>query len=195
MCTIEELMPAIGSSVPTPSVLSVVICQSESTIQSVGKLCSDSPNCSTPDMDFDNPFDFYDDALPLYKTRLISISDDGKVWSWILTAEGAGDTQKNIKNSDVVDDSAEKPLQRTNTNPLSSSNKGVVEGSRQLANVTEGRRPLLNSTFNLADLTFKVGYIIPLSICIFSGFFSSHFSLRTIVLFMPPKYKHPHTWA
>ncbi|GLT26225.1 hypothetical protein SLA2020_013070 [Shorea laevis] len=157
MCTIEELMPAIGTSVPTPSVLSVLICQSESTVQSVGKLCSDSPNCSTPDMDFDNPFDFYDDALPLYKTCLISISDDGKVWSWILTAKGAGDIQKNIKNSDVVNDSAAKPLQGTNTNPLSSSNKGVVvEGSRQLENVTEGRGPPFNSTFNLADLTFKI---------------------------------------
>ncbi|KAK9149619.1 hypothetical protein Scep_008376 [Stephania cephalantha] len=81
MCMMEELMPSIGTSVPSPTVLAVVICQSESTFQCVGKLYSetsqstlDAPNCE--------PF-------LISKTYLISITDDGKIWNWLLTAEEA----------------------------------------------------------------------------------------------------------
>ncbi|KAK9141734.1 hypothetical protein Syun_011134 [Stephania yunnanensis] len=81
MCMMEELMPSIGTSVPSPTVLSVVICQSESTFQCLAKLYSetsqstlDAPNCE--------PF-------LISKTYLISITDDGKIWNWLLTAEEA----------------------------------------------------------------------------------------------------------
>ncbi|VFQ67396.1 unnamed protein product [Cuscuta campestris] len=88
----EELMPSLGSYVPPPSVLGVVICHSDAILQNISKLCSDGRESS--ELDFDNPFDFCDESLIISKTPLISISDDGKVWKWLLTAEGSGSTQK-----------------------------------------------------------------------------------------------------
>ncbi|XP_010535861.1 PREDICTED: WD repeat-containing protein 11 [Tarenaya hassleriana] len=96
MCTVEELMPSIGMSIPSPSMLAVLLSLSDSTMQTVTKLHPDS----TPSVDFDNPFDFYDESLLVSKTSFISLSDDGKIWRWILTAEGVEDVQKNV--SDLV---------------------------------------------------------------------------------------------
>ena len=153
MCTMEELMPSIGSSVPSPSVLSVLISQSESTLQNISKLYSDSSNGAS-DEDFDNPFDFSDDTLFLFKTHLLSISDDGKLWSWILTSEGTGDMQKDVINSGKIADVSEET---TNTNTIVSSNDELTaEGSRQLDNINGSRIQLSNSTFGLANVTFKV---------------------------------------
>ena len=140
MCTMEELIPSIGSSLPSPSVLSVLISQSESILQNISKLYSDSSNGAS-DVDFDNPFDFCDDTLLVSKTHLISISDDGKVWSWILTAEGTGDMQKDVINSGKIADVSEE---------------STAEGSKQLDNINGSRIQLSNSTFGLADVTFKV---------------------------------------
>lgn len=167
MCTLEELMPAIGTSVPTPSVLSVIVCQSESTVQTIGTLCSGSLNSSIPDMDFENPFDFCDDTLLLHKTNLITISDDGKVWRWALTGEGNGDTQKDVKNLNVLGDDAEKSLLGAHT-LTPSSNNIVVESRRQLETLNDRKSHLPNSssTFNKADMTFKtclVGHLQLLS--------------------------------
>ena len=140
MCTMEELMPSIGSSVPSSSVLAVLISQSESIIQNISKLYYDS-SYRASDVDFDNPFDFCDDAYLVSKTHLISISDDGKVWSWILTAEGTGDMQKDVINSGKIADVSEE---------------STAEGSKQLDNINGSRIQLSNSTFGLADVTFKV---------------------------------------
>lgn len=150
MCTMDELMPSIGTSVPSPSVLSVLISQSESTLQNISKIYSDSSNVAS-DVDFDNPFDFCDDTLPVSKTHLISISDDGKLWSWILTAEGAGDMQKDVINSGKLVDVSEE----TST-AVSSNDEVTAEGSRQLDNINGSRNQQSNSTLSLADATFKV---------------------------------------
>ena len=87
----EELMPSIGSSVPTPSVLAVVISQSDSALQNIGKHFSNghpTSSCDAEfDMDFDNPFDFRDDTHAICRTHFLSISDDGKIWNWLLTSE------------------------------------------------------------------------------------------------------------
>lgn len=149
----EELMPSIGSSVPSPSVLAVLTSQSESTLQNISKLYSGLSNGAS-DEDFDNPFDFCDDTLLVFKTRLMSISDDGKLWSWILTAEGTGDMQKDLINSGKIADVSEES---TNTNITVSSYSGLTaEGSKQLHNINGSRIQLSNSTFGLADVTFKV---------------------------------------
>nr|XP_016491990.1 PREDICTED: WD repeat-containing protein 11 isoform X2 [Nicotiana tabacum] len=102
MCAMEELMPSIGTSVPSPSILAAVISHSDAALQNIGKLYSDAHH--SVDVDFDNPFDFCDESLVLSKTRLISISDDGKVWKWLLTAEGSLDVQKDMTNPDIVVD-------------------------------------------------------------------------------------------
>ncbi|XP_070044117.1 uncharacterized protein [Nicotiana tomentosiformis] len=100
MCAMEELMPSIGTSVPSPSILAAVISHSDAALQNIGKLYSDAHH--SVDVDFDNLFDFCDESLVLSKTRLISISDDGKVWKWLLTAEGSVDVQKDMTNPDNV---------------------------------------------------------------------------------------------
>ncbi|XP_027330478.1 WD repeat-containing protein 11 isoform X1 [Abrus precatorius] len=101
MCALEELMPSIGTSVPSPSILSALLCQSDSTLQRIGKNYSDLP--SSPYLredfeDFDNPFDFCDESNTVSKIHLISISDDGKIWNWLMTAEGHAESQKDDKS-------------------------------------------------------------------------------------------------
>ncbi|XP_021277334.1 WD repeat-containing protein 11 [Herrania umbratica] len=155
MCTMEELMPSIGSSVPSPSVLAVLISQSESTLQNISKLYSGLSNGAS-DEDFDNPFDFCDHTLLVSKTCLMSISDDGKLWSWILTAEGTGDMQKDLINSGKIADVSEES---TNNITVSSYSGLTAEGSKQLDNINGSRIQLSNSTFGLADVTFKISLV------------------------------------
>ncbi|XVE98354.1 hypothetical protein REPUB_Repub03eG0099200 [Reevesia pubescens] len=156
LCTMEELMPSIGSSVPSPSILAVLISQSESTLQNISKLYSDSSNGAS-DVDFDNPFEFCDDTLLVAKTHLISISDDGKLWSWILTAEGTGDTQKDVINSGKIADVSEDS---TNTTTIvSSKNELTAESGWQKDNINGSRTQQSNSNFGLADATFKISLV------------------------------------
>lgn len=89
-------MPSVGTHVPSPSILAAVLCESDYALQNVGKVYSGVPHTPFSDEDFDNPFDFCDESLPASKTHLISISDDGKVWNWLLTAEGPEVTPKDV---------------------------------------------------------------------------------------------------
>ncbi|KAI3781932.1 hypothetical protein L2E82_11960 [Cichorium intybus] len=102
MCLIEDLTPSLGTSVPTPSALAVVISQSDSTLQNVGKHFSDEHHTSSSDqefeMDFDNPFDFRDESNVICRTHFLSISDDGKIWNWLLTSEAPTDNPKDTKS-------------------------------------------------------------------------------------------------
>ncbi|MBA0604278.1 hypothetical protein Godav_016950 [Gossypium davidsonii] len=156
MCTMEELMPSLGSPVPSPSVLAVLVSQSESTLHNISKLYSDSSNGAS-DVDSDNPFEFCDDTLLVAKTRLFSISDDGKLWSWILTAEGDGVMQKDAGISGNI---ANVSLDSTNTTTIVSTKDVLAaEGSRQLDNINGSRTQLPNSTFGFADVTFKISLV------------------------------------
>ncbi|KAL4301978.1 hypothetical protein GQ457_10G003860 [Hibiscus cannabinus] len=156
MCTMEELMPSIGSPVPSPSVLAVLISQSESTLQNISKIYSDSSNAAS-DVDFDNPFEFCDDTLLVAKTRLISISDNGKLWSWILTAEGNGVIEKDARNSGNIANVSDNS---TNTTTAVSSKDGLAtKGSRQLDNINGRRIQLPNSASGFADVTFKISLV------------------------------------
>ncbi|KAK9102028.1 hypothetical protein Sjap_019282 [Stephania japonica] len=105
MCMMEELMPSIGTSVPSPTVLAVVICQSESTFQCVGKLYSetsqrtlDAPSCE--------PF-------LISKTYLISITDDGKIWNWLLTAEEDRNADNNSTEAEMRSDPTNSSVQES----------------------------------------------------------------------------------
>ncbi|XP_027073005.2 uncharacterized protein [Coffea arabica] len=104
MCMMEELMPSVGTPVPSPSILAVVVSQTDSTLQNISKLCSDVHSSFA--VDFNNPFDFCDESLVISKTNMISISDDGKIWKWLLTAEGFGDGSTNsgpVKDKDLLE--------------------------------------------------------------------------------------------
>lgn len=157
MCSMEELMPSLGTSVPSPSVLAAIICQSDSPLQTVGRLYSDIPNSPLPDEDFNSPFDFYDEPLLISKTHMISISDDGKIWSWLLTTEGDEDTQKEEINVGTVADPSEIPVSDTNTNGTNSSREGLaMEAGKEREHATGGRSSRAKSTSKQADMSFKV---------------------------------------
>ncbi|KAM3762003.1 hypothetical protein ACB098_01G311700 [Castanea mollissima] len=160
MCAMEELIPSIGTPVPSPSILAVIICQSDSTFQNVGKLYSDVSHSPSPDVDFDTPFDFCDEPLLVSKTHLISISDDGKIWNWLLTAEGPENTQKDDTNLGLVVDVSEVPVPGTNANTVISSSSGsFTEAGKQPEHMDGGRSCPSNSTSSLADMSFKISLV------------------------------------
>ncbi|CAI9758945.1 unnamed protein product [Fraxinus pennsylvanica] len=129
MCLMEELIPSIGTTVPSPSVLAVAISQSDSTLQSIRKLCSDA---SSIDLDFDNPFDFREESRIISKTHLISISDDGKIWKWLLTAEGSGDAQKDIAQKDKVTEVGKVPVPESESSTeVMSTNDPILDAITQ----------------------------------------------------------------
>lgn len=68
-----------------------------------------------------------------------------------MTAEGAGDMQKDVINSGKLVDVSEE----TST-AVSSNDEVTAEGSRQLDNINGSRNQQSNSTLSLADATFKV---------------------------------------
>ncbi|ESR64120.1 transducin family protein / WD-40 repeat family protein [Citrus sinensis] len=158
MCTMEELIPSIGTSVPSPSILAVLVSQSESTIQNVAKLCLDAPHSPSANVDIDSPFEFSDDTLLLSKTHLISISDDGKVWNWLLTAEGAGDLQKDAIKSGMDADVIDVALCGTNTNSMASSaDVQALEAGKQLEHICcNTHTVILNLWVSFSLLTFML---------------------------------------
>jgi hypothetical protein len=100
-------------------------------------------------VDFDNPFDFCDDTVVHSTTHMISISDDGKVWNWLLTAEGTGDNHK-----DTVADSREIPLIGDNANAVVVTDGLGKEAGKQ-QELGNGNKNRLSSTLS-QDLSFKV---------------------------------------
>lgn len=151
MCTMEELMPSIGASVPSPSILAGIICKSDSTLQCVGKLYSIGSRSSF-EMDFDNPFDFSDEPLSINKTHLISISDDGKIWNWLLTSERTEDTQKDATNVGNGVGSGDVPVAETKT----SNDDGTADLVKEPDCVSRIRNCSSYSTPNQTDFSPKV---------------------------------------
>ncbi|CAI8610342.1 unnamed protein product [Vicia faba] len=148
MYSMEELMPSIGTSVPSPSLLSVVLCQSDTTLQNIGKNYSDIPSSPYLHEDFDNPFDFCDGSQIISKIHLISISDDGKIWDWLLTAEGNADTQKDDKKLGLVKDDT----------MVSFAGGQELNVGRPLEHLNENRSRPPNSTFN-EEISMKVSLV------------------------------------
>ncbi|CAN1216933.1 WD repeat-containing protein 11 [Linum perenne] len=158
LCLMEEFMPSIGSSIPAPSLLAIAICPSESTLQNVVKLYRDSPNTPSS-QDFDNHFDFYDESLLLSKTHMISISDDGKLCNWLLTAEEiverevdvipyAGDDANSIASNDGIN------LERNKLQENVNGSKGRLSSVSCEENATVkiclvGQLQLLSSTLTM----------------------------------------------
>ncbi|KAH9305181.1 hypothetical protein KI387_009585, partial [Taxus chinensis] len=106
LCMVEALIPLMGTSVPSPTVLAVSYCSSELEIEKAGRI----------DLEETSGVNLFE--LPVYtektassilsgqsalvpETALISISDDGKVWKWLLTAEVPGDVHIQEMNHTV----------------------------------------------------------------------------------------------
>ncbi|KAL4564018.1 hypothetical protein LXL04_028068 [Taraxacum kok-saghyz] len=149
MCMMEELMPSLGTPVPSPSVLAVVISRSDSTLQNVRNHLSDKHHTSSPDMDFDNPFDFCDETRVISKTHLLSISDDGKIWNWLLTAEGPTENQKDASDVAIVADISKDK-------ESFDSVKDIVKQTDK-ENIRKGHR--LSSKKSKDDLALKISLV------------------------------------
>ncbi|XP_019452543.1 PREDICTED: WD repeat-containing protein 11-like isoform X1 [Lupinus angustifolius] len=161
MCSMEELMPSIGTSVPSPSILSVLLCQSDSTIQNIGKSYSDVPSSPYLREDFDNPFDFCDESTIVSKIHLISISDDGKIWNWLLTTEGnAADTQKDDKRLGLVNDDGKVSFPEVNSNTTISSAGGRdPEVHRHQERLKDSKSCMPSSIFNQEEMLIKISLV------------------------------------
>ncbi|CAN0918250.1 WD repeat-containing protein 11 [Linum grandiflorum] len=158
MCVMEELMPSIGSCVPSPSLLAIAICTSESTLQNVVKLYRDAPDTPSS-QDFNNHFDFSDEPLLLSKTHMISISDDGKVCNWLLTAQEiverevdvipyAGDDANSIASADGIN--LERSKQQENMNASKGRLSSVsCEDHATVKICLVGQLQLLSSTLTM----------------------------------------------
>ncbi|XP_028548935.1 WD repeat-containing protein 11-like [Dendrobium catenatum] len=116
--TMEELMPSIGTSIPSPGVLTVVLCQSESAFQNVGQLCANSSFTSSvvdslPSLNLLGGMDV------VARTTVISISDDGKIWNWLLTSEKARSIGLATLNLNSTADAVEGSLLDTHSGTTS----------------------------------------------------------------------------
>lgn len=157
MYSLEELMPSVGTSVPSPSILSVLLCQSDSILQNIGKNYSDVPSSPYLREDFENPFDFCYESNIVSKIHLISISDDGKMWNWLLTAEGQANTQKNDKKLDLVNNDHTVSHPGANSNTLVSSAGGRdLNAGRQRERFNDNRSRLQTSVFDQEEISMKV---------------------------------------
>ncbi|WJX95819.1 hypothetical protein P8452_77094 [Trifolium repens] len=162
MYSMEELMPSVGTSVPSPSILSVVLCQSDTTLQNIGKNYSGSGIPSSPYLheDFDNPFDFCDESHIISKIHLISISDDGKLWDWLLTAEVNADTQKDDKKLGLVNDDSTAALHGANSNTMVSFAGGrELHVGRPLEHLNDNKSHFPSSTFNNEEISMKISLV------------------------------------
>jgi len=84
LCAVEELMPSIGTVVPPPAVLAATIWQSESIFRNIDKQCQDlAQTQSSYSVITDTNSD--QNVCQGTMTYLTSISEDGKIWSWLLT--------------------------------------------------------------------------------------------------------------
>ncbi|XP_042498165.1 WD repeat-containing protein 11 isoform X2 [Macadamia integrifolia] len=163
MCTMEELLPSIGTTVPSPSVLAVVLSQSEATLQNVGKLYSDPHDASSFALDSDASLDSWHKHCFVSKTYLISITDDGKIWNWLLTAEGAIDALKNVKNSSITADSSEVTVTDRCSSSVDTSTHGYefnAVNESELVNRSFGHKS--KSVHTYADLSFKISLVAQL---------------------------------
>ncbi|KAL5150269.1 WD repeat-containing protein 11 [Glycine soja] len=160
MYSLEELMPSVGTSVPSPSILSVLLCQSDSILQNIGKNYSDVPSSPYLREDFDNPFDFCYESNIVSKIHLISISDDGKMWNWLLTAEGQANTQKNDKKLDLVNNDHTVSHPGANSNTLVSSAGGRdLNAGRQRERFNDNRSRLQTSVFDQEEISMKISLV------------------------------------
>ncbi|KAJ0985684.1 hypothetical protein J5N97_004040 [Dioscorea zingiberensis] len=143
----EELMPSIGTAVPSPAVLAVVLCQSESVLQKVGKLSVPSMSAhSSSAACYSLPSDLCTKSDLVSNSHLVSISDDGKIWSWLLTSDNSIDVQDTSSDMIKATDICEEAVLPTQT---AAKESDAVDS----ANIRE-----ISSSFQESNFFTKVGH-------------------------------------
>ncbi|OIW19550.1 hypothetical protein TanjilG_07005 [Lupinus angustifolius] len=133
----------------------------DSTIQNIGISYSDVPSSPYLREDFDNPFDFCDESIIVSKMHLISISDDGKIWDWLLTTEGhAADTQKDDKKLGLVNDDSKISFPEATSNSIISSTGGRDPNlRRQKVRLNDSKSCLSSSILNQEEMLIKISLV------------------------------------
>ncbi|XP_010247604.1 PREDICTED: WD repeat-containing protein 11-like [Nelumbo nucifera] len=158
MCVMEEIMPSIGTSVPSPALLSVILCQSEAMLQNIVKLCPNSSHDS-PAEDYDAPLDCYSKSDLVPKAHIISITDDGKIWNWHLTAEGARDSLEAIRKA-WVSNSSEVTAQEKHNKTIDVSTHGpLFEAVKESGPIKRSSSRTSKSAHTIGDLSFKISLV------------------------------------
>jgi hypothetical protein len=92
LCAVEELMPSVGTVVPPPVVLASTVWQSESFFRNIDKQCQDL--VQTQFSHFVTTDTNSDHNVYQGMTYLTSISEDGKIWSWLLSFDNSPHSNK-----------------------------------------------------------------------------------------------------
>lgn len=93
LCAVEELMPSIGTIVPPPTVLAATIWHSESIFRNMEKQCQDFAQAQDSHS-FITDTNSDQNVCQGTMTHLTSISEDGKIWSWLLTFDKSAHLNK-----------------------------------------------------------------------------------------------------
>ncbi|KAF6145440.1 hypothetical protein GIB67_032563 [Kingdonia uniflora] len=153
MCSMEELMPSIGTSVPSPAILAVSLCQTESTLQSFGKLYSGISDTFLPALDCDTHSSSSSESLLVSRINLISISDDGEIWNWLLTVEGCRDAQNNLSDLDLLADGAHT------TATDSAIDKPILDAVKDIELTNSIPNRPLNTALRNVEFSFKISLV------------------------------------
>ncbi|PKA64675.1 hypothetical protein AXF42_Ash007422 [Apostasia shenzhenica] len=129
LLAMEELIPSIGTSVPSPAVLAVVLCNSESAFRNVSRLCTDSSYTQSSVFDSSSYLTLSGERDFVSKIFLISISDDGKLWNWLLTSEKTRDTGLTSGASEFSEVSLLDTHSRSTSKPSVVSSSSAVKES------------------------------------------------------------------
>lgn len=158
LCTVEELMPSIGTTVPSPNVLAVVVCQSESALQNVAK-CYSERSYNLADANSANP-DLHSESNVVSETNLISLSDDGKVWSWLLTSEGKSDAQTTASDLNMAAEVSEVALSEPHLKSLDSSvNRPYLDVIKESEPVSGHYNYPSKVMITRSELSFKINLV------------------------------------
>jgi WD repeat-containing protein 11 len=151
LCAVEELMPSIGTVVPSPAVLAATIWQSESIFRSIEKQCQDlaQPHSFTIDTNSDQ------NACQGTMTYLTSISEDGKIWSWLLKFDKSALPSKANLGANLCDHSSANEIIYSTVKPtnvsISATNIGKEPGRPSHNNAATA-----NTCSNRPDFIIKV---------------------------------------
>ncbi|XP_057818736.2 uncharacterized protein LOC131031599 isoform X2 [Cryptomeria japonica] len=155
LCMLETLMPLMGTSVPSPTILAVSYCSSELEIEKAHIINSEEVSGFKP---FELPAYTEKAASSMLlgqsthalETAFISVSDDGKVWKWSLTAEVPGDVHSQEMNETVSRD----PIQQSDKEILINLTETQVDGYGE--EESEVSQQLHTSIFSRGEPIFQL---------------------------------------
>ena len=95
---------------------------------------------------------------PLSETYLISISDDGKIWSWLLTVEGTRHCQKTMSHFNMTADVTKVAVPEMHIKPMNSSvDRPNLDTINESDPVDGTCNHPSNATTTRLEMSFKVG--------------------------------------